>query len=341
MGRFDYARSVCLSCLLVLASVAVNAQSTNGPGVSLTGTVYADGTNQRLANATVDLCDEQGNRMEQTNGNEAGEFSFRGIPAQNYMLRVRAEGFEAAELHIDLRLSSERGLPVMLKPIRLPGSRVPDRATISAHELAMPEPARDLVTSGKQKLYKDKNAPGALRDFQSAISKAPDYYEAHYQAGMAYLTLQNEGQAEKEFRKSVEMSGKKYGDADIALATLLLQRKEAAEGEGLLRAGLAVNPNSWPGQIELGKLELSRGHLELALAAAEKAESLAPLQPMVYRLLAVVHLQQKDYSAAVSDLDSYIRLDPDSPGGMRAKELRAQVANQLAKSQGQTVSASK
>jgi lipoprotein NlpI len=60
------------------------------------------------------------------------------------------------------------------------------------------------------------------------------------------------------------------------------------------------------------------------LAAAEQAATLATAQPVVYRLLAVIHLRQKDYPALLADLDAYLRLDPDSPAGLRAKELRAQ-----------------
>lgn len=137
---------------------------------------------------------------------------------------------------------------------------------------------------GKGKLYAEKNPQAALPDSQSATQQARTFYEAYYQAGMAYLTLQNSAEAEKQFQKSVDVSVKQSPDADIALGTLLLHRRQTGEGEALLRRGLAGNPHSWPGQVELGELELSRGHLEPARTAAEKAVELAPQQPLVYRL---------------------------------------------------------
>ena len=149
---------------------------------------------------------------------------------------------------------------------------------------------------------------------------------------MAYLALQNPAEAEIQFRKSLDLSQKKYADANIALATILIHRNEVREGEPLLREGLASNPHSWPGQFELGELELSRGHLEPALAAAQTAAQLAPQQAVVYRLLAVIHLRQKNYLALITALDSYIELDPNSPAGLRAKELRAQAEKQMADS---------
>ena len=76
----------------------------------------------------------------------------------------------------------------------------------------MPAKARDLMQSGKKKLYEDKNSPGGLADFQQAISLAPGYYEAHYQLAMAYLSLGNNAEAEKSFRKAIEVSGDKCGE---------------------------------------------------------------------------------------------------------------------------------
>ncbi len=334
MGRIDFFLGVLLCALLLPARTpgfflsSVSAMSTYG----LTGSVSSEGGNQRLARARVVLCDGGGNPLEESATSDSGEFSFQNLWPGHYILRVAAVGYEAAELELDLSFSPEHGINVSLKPERNAAIAPPSGAIISAHELAMPKSARDLLASGKEKLQTQKNPQAALRDFQSAIGQAPTYYEAYFQSGMAYLTLQDSGQAETQFRKSMELSQKKYPYADIALGTLLLHRNVADEGESLLRHGLALNPNSWPGQLELGELELSRGHLELALSAAEKAAGLAPQQAMVYRLLAVILLRQKNYPALVSALDSYIELDPDSPAGLRAKELRTQAEQQLANS---------
>jgi predicted Zn-dependent protease len=309
--------------------------------LSFTGTIFVDGTNTRIAHASTTLCDDGGSLLQQSSSTDDGEFSFQGLRPGPYILKVQASGFESAALHVNLSFASQRGVSVMLKPIRDARAPAPGGQTISAHELAMPAPSRDLFEGGKKKLYLEKNAQAALRDFQSAIQKAPDFYEAYYQAGIAYLSLQNSTEAESYFRKSVDLSNKQYPGADIALGTLLLQHGEAQQGEPLLRQGLAANPRSWQGQFALGELEASRGHLESALAAAEQAAALAPAQPVVYRLMAVVHLRQKDYPALLADLDAYLRLDPDSPAGLRAKELRAQTEKQLLNGTKTQVSAEK
>ena len=333
MGRIDFFLGVfALSLLLSAGAPGIKYAAASESVFALTGSVVSDGSNGRIVQARVVLCDDGGTPLEEMFTNESGDFSFQGLRPGHYLLRVQARGYQDAEIHADLSLASERGLAVTLKPVPPETVSKPGEQTISVHELSMPEAARNLLASGKKKLYVEKDSQAALHDFQSATRQAPTFYEAYYQAGMAYLALQNSIEAEKQFQKSVEISQKKYADADIALGTLLLHRGQTGEGEPLLRLGLAGDPRSWPGQVELGELELSRGHLDLAQAAAETAVQLAPQQPFVYRLLAVIQLKEKNYAAAVSTLDSYIQLDPDSAAGVRAKELRAQVEKELGNS---------
>ncbi len=340
MPRIRAVRVVLSLVPFLVAATAALPRPPQKPAVALTGSIFSDGTNQRIARASIALCDDGGIVLRESPTDD-GEFSFQGLQPAHYILKVQATGFDSAELHIDLSFTSQRGLSVMLKPARISQAPAARGQTISAHELAMAESSRNLLASGKKKLYSEKNAEAALKDFQSSIQKSPQFYEAHYQAGMAYLSLKNPAEAENEFRKSVDLSKKQYPDADIALGTVLVERGESREGEPLLREGLALNPRSWQGQYALGKMELTRGHGGPALAAAQQAAALAPNQPVVYRLLAGIHLRQKNFAALLTDLDAYLQLDPDSPAGLRAKELRAQVENQVGAASAPTISAKK
>lgn len=336
MGRIDFFLGVSFLVVCLALPAAGCAQSSRSFSASLNGTVYSRLDNQHISHATVHLCDDAGNPLEQTSSSDSGEFAFGHLRLSRYRLRVEADGFDPAELQVDLSLGSQRAVSASLTPAHSSNQPLPAASTISARELSIPQAARDLLASGKRKLNIDKNPQSALLDFQSAIAKAPGYYEAHYQAGLAYLALQNSSEAESSFRESLELSEQKFPDAEMALGTLLIHRGQTSEGETLLRSGLALKPDFWPGLFELGGLELSRGHLRAALDAAEKARSAAPLQPVVYRLLAVIHLQQKDYASTLDNLDAYLRLDPDSQAGQRAKQLRAETLEHLSGSQAAT-----
>jgi len=302
------------------------------PAADLTGVVYSESTNQRIRHASVWLCDSGGDRMQESITTDSGQFAFLGLHSGSYILKVSAQGYEPAEMPVEVNFSTERGVSVFLKTSKTSATGAPAGSSISAHELSMPESARTLVDAGKKKLYAEKDAQGALSDFESAVARAPAYYEAYYLIGITYLNLQNTAEAEKDLQKSVDLSNQSYADADLALALLWINRRDTARGEPLLRHGLELNPNSWLGFFELGKLELYRGEFEHALEAAGKARALAPDQPLVYRLLSLIHLKQKNYAAALNDLDAYIRLDPDSPDGLHAKEIRADTQKRLADS---------
>jgi tetratricopeptide (TPR) repeat protein len=99
-----------------------------------------------------------------------------------------------------------------------------------------------------------------------------------------------------------------------------------AKPTSAIRRGLQLSPNFWLGHYELGRALLNQKRIREAQDSAEHARLLAPGTPIVYRLLANIHLQQKDYPALLQDIDEYLTLDPNSPAGLRAKELRDQIA---------------
>ncbi|HXN72414.1 MAG TPA: tetratricopeptide repeat protein [Candidatus Acidoferrales bacterium] len=332
MSRLCIATAVLISTLIIPSRVfAQGLGANNTDAVSLTGTIYSEKSKRPVEQANVRLNDTGGNLIEQTITTESGEFDFRGIRRSNYILTVEAAGYQSDSLHIELSFASDRGISVYLKPKETDPAAVFSAANISAHEMSMPQKARDLLASGEKKLYSDKNPKMALLDFQQAVSVAPSFYEVYYQIGMAYLTLGTRDEAEKSFRKSVEVSNDKYGEPLIGLASLLIDTGDIAQSEQMLRHGLELSPSDWFGHYQLGRILFNQDKFAEALKSAEQARSLAPNAPIVYRLLSNIHLSQKDYPALIQDLDVYIKLDPDSPAGVRAKEIRKQAEEQISK----------
>jgi tetratricopeptide (TPR) repeat protein len=313
-------------CVLVCPHVAY-AQLPNSR--SAAGTVFADGGAARLQDVMVRLHDSGGRTVLQSATSSSGQFNFNGLPAGMYLLELQAAGFQNAEVRLDLSFSSESGLTIYLKPVVT--STVPSAAgaSISAHELSIPEGVRKLYIEGKKKLYGENKAQEALADFEKALKQVPEFYEARYQVGMAYLGVGKTEDAEKSFRKCIADSHDKYGNADIALGTLQLDRGETEAGENQIRHGLELSPYAWMGYYQLGRLEALRGQLESAETYADQARRFSPATALVYQLLANIHMKQKNYSALLDDIDAYVRLDPNSPAGIRAKEIREKIQKQM------------
>lgn len=325
---------VCILLLTVgwfaMPSSTVAQMGGGSNSVKLTGTVFSNPGNRPIDHAMVRLTDPGGNLIQRSATNDSGEFAFRDIVRGRYHLEVEAIGYEPAEIQVDLSFMSEKGIVVELRPEKKETPEVTNVGRIvSAHEMNMPQFARELVSTGREKLYTEKKPQESLKDFERAVAKAPDYYEAYYEMAMAQVQLGRPQDAEKSFRKSIEVSGDKYGDASIGLGTLLFEKGETNEAELDVGRGVKLSPNSWLGHFELGKIELSKNRLDDARKSAELARSLAPNAPIIYRLLANIHVKQGDYPALLQDLDNYIELDPDSPAGLRAKQLRAQVSQKI------------
>jgi tetratricopeptide (TPR) repeat protein len=336
MNRRVSSSSVLFVLLLVFPRQAVAQRSGASSQANLpsstavvTGTVYSQTGDHPVMQARVQLCDGGGNMLSQEITTDNGQFSFRGLERNNYILQISADGFAPASTSVDLSYNSERGMPIYLKPISTEAGEGIAPARVSAHEMTMPKAARDAFVAGRKKMYVDKNAQGALVDFQAAIAAAPGYYEVFHQMALVEISLGKSADAEAHLRRTIELSGDKYGEADVSLGTILLDRGQATDGEKTLRRGIELSPDFWLGHYELGRALLNQEKLSEALKSGEQARSLSPGTPIVYRLLSNIHLREKDYAALLEDIDSYIKLDPDSPAGIRAKALREQVARKV------------
>jgi len=323
-------KQICI-LLLVLITPSKTVSQLGHNTATVSGMVLTEGRNQRITQVLVRLCDVGGNLIEQLITSDSGEFAFRGVQLGRYILTFEANDFQNAEVHLDLSFASDRGMTVYMKPVAAEPTAAPPGPTVSAHELSIPQNARDLVASGKKKVYVDKNPEAGLQEFQYAVAVAPGYYEAYLEIAMAYLSMGKVNEAQENFRKSIDVSHDTYGDADVGLGTVLVEKGDLDSGEKTIRRGVELNPNSWRGFYELGKLDLGRDHLDLSLKSAERARTLAPNTPIIYRLLANIHLRQKNYADLLGDLDAYIRLDPNSPAGLRAVQMREQIAQEAAK----------
>jgi tetratricopeptide (TPR) repeat protein len=318
---------------LLLLPFSVRAQkdpltNTLQNNLSATGNVYLVDMAHPAANILIHVRSEQGSDLADTSTNEAGYFNIYNLKPAIYTIDIDLNGFRRSETSIDLQFGSIRNVLITLTPA---SGQASDRTagTVSTHELSIPAKAREMMQAGKIKLYEHNDAAGAIEDFSEALKIAPNYYEAEYQMAMAYLTQGKREEAAASFQTSIDLSEKKYGPGFIGLGTLAIDKQDTQTGEKLVRQGVALNPDYWLGHFELGRALFNEGKTDEAAKAADQAKSLAPNEPITYRLLTMIHLKQKDYRAAVADIDEYVKLDPDSAAGRRAKELRSQVAQKI------------
>src|ERR1700688_3531268 len=172
---------------------------------------------------------------------------------------------------------------------------------VSLRELRTPIKALRAYAKGTELLAKN-DAEASLRLFQRAISEYAGYYEAYDRIGSANLKLWRVPEAERAFRKSIDVSGGQYAHPLLALGAILDDHMNFAEAESVIRKGLSLDPDSWRGHYYLALALFGLNRFADAEQSAQEALRRKPDFPEAQLLLSNIHSHEKDYRSLVSDL---------------------------------------
>src|SRR6202049_4280770 len=195
-GIFSALFSVC--ALLVMAGSARaqkppvnnrNPSPTITRTYSVTGRVSDASDHTMLNSVRVELRSFGGAMVASAFTNGDGNFDLENVTRGSYMLVVEEMGYQSSSQRVDVDRSVV-GVSVDLQKLTGPtGTSAQGSATISARELSIPRKAHDAMEKGLNLLYAKSDYPGSLKQFQQAIEKYPDYYEAYTQGGLAHLKM--------------------------------------------------------------------------------------------------------------------------------------------------------
>ena len=323
--------AVCWLC----AAGSLGQQNEHSRGLSISGFVRDADTNQLISAATLEI--------QRTSGESAsaplvsgtrGEFQFNGISSGDYTLTTTAKGYERESTPIFLG-----GVPLSNVTIRLrrteskrptaPGDRV------SAHELSIPEHARDEFDRGMKLMAASKpDYKKALSHFERATKEFPDYYEAFAQMGIAQHHLGDKGAAEQALRKSAELSSDHYLDALSLLAQMLNDAGRYSEAESFARTCATQDESAWGCFVELARSLAGMKRLNEAETIATKASELNPSNAPTFLVLGNIHIQEHKYEAVVRDFDAYLKLNPSGPESEQVRATEEQCRRAIARSKG-------
>src|SRR2546426_703690 len=106
-SRFHLMSTLLLSCLI---PPAAEAQATG----DLKGMIQ-DPTGSAVPNARLKLQNRTNSGEAAATADETGQFQFTGLPVGQYILKVKAHGFEDAEVPVSVRAASARAIQVRLE----------------------------------------------------------------------------------------------------------------------------------------------------------------------------------------------------------------------------------
>jgi len=320
-----------LTCLLVQPLAAQQGMDAvpEDQG-SIRGVVRDAATGREVADARVDLSAIAGGSLSSDTTGSTGQFSLDSVPTGSYTITVQHPDYLTLTQQVNTSGQPIFGMQLNLrkKPAAAGAANSgpsSESSAAPARVTGIPSAAQDAMNRGVDLLYVKSDARGSMSQFERAIREYPSFYEAYTHIGIANTSLGNNAEAEKAFRKAIELSEEKYADAYAGLAVILSNTKRFAEAEAACRKLIELSPNDWRGHGELARALYGLKRYQEAEAPADMAAKLAPDNPTLQLMRSSIHLELKNLPAMLEDLDAYLKLVPSGAEADRMRELRAKV----------------
>jgi len=180
---------------------------------------------------------------------------------------------------------------------------------------AQDDDAEDAVAifNQAQELHEKGDLAAAIDLYKKALKVVPEFPEAEYQCGSAYLGLGKRHEAESAMRRAVELRPD-WTLALTSLGSILLENGKLAEAEGPLTRAIELDEQSFPALAALAELRLRtkapssvlQGLLEKIAAVTAKAKPTASL----WTARAALENALGQRGAAKASLVNALKLDP-------------------------------
>jgi tetratricopeptide (TPR) repeat protein len=197
-----------------------------------------------------------------------------------------------------------------------------------------PSPTDDAVALFNQ--GQDEHAKGgfskAIEFYDKALKIIPEFPEAEFQKGNAYLSLGKKMEAEASFRHAIDLRSE-WPLPIIALGTLLERRGEFVEAEKLLNRAILLDSSSFPAYSALAELKLqtkaSPDALKPLLEKVRSFSSKANPSATVFTTEASLENALGDKPAAKKSIERALAIDPNSKAALYQKANIAVAENDL------------
>ena len=316
---------VMVTLLVGISHEFATAQSRN----SIVGAVYTN-TRQPLENLRVELLDEVDGLISSTRTDGGGRYGFYNLTSGTFQVRVLTVGteFQSRTERVTIlgallggRSSTSEQLDIILIPKNNSGGNAPGAVFVQD----VPKNARRLYEQATKDLTEDKEKDKGIAGLQQALEVFPDYYAALDLLGQEYVKRENYTAARDVSSRAVKVNPRSYsswytlGYAQYKLRTL-------GESAQALEKAASLNSAFANTYLLLGTVLRIQQKWEAAEKNIKQAKSLSkkPI-PEIHWQLALLYNQTQRYQEAADELDTFLKIQPDSRDAEQIRKLIIQL----------------
>jgi tetratricopeptide (TPR) repeat protein len=198
-------------------------------------------------------------------------------------------------------------------------ARLQTRAGDSAAALATLAQARDLAPNSEDVLsalaqvgLAAKLPMPAVLTLQALTRICPSVAQYHYLLGVGLMAVGHMPAAEDALREANRLEPERPLTL-LALGLVLNNRKQFADARTALARSVELQPDSLEAVAALAEAQVGLGDLEGATLHARRVLDRAPTNATANLVIALILMEQKNYTGARDALMKAIAADPDSP----------------------------
>ena len=277
----------------------------------------------------------------------SGNFDFRNLAPGAYYISITLEGYEPVHQMVEVFNSfGTASVTIMLnkpavefreRPAGLDAAD-PDIVDVSQMKENFPKKAIQNYEKALDERQKGR-VESAVKLLEEAVQLAPTFFHAHNNLGIMYQSLKRYEDAEREYKRSRELSAKAERPL-INLGSLYieqshLQKTDEARGKlldqalDMLEEAIKLNPRAAVAYLLLGQANYRSDFLEEAEAAFKKAHDLDPRLGPAQLMLANIYMRLEKWQDVIDTLDVYLKENPKAADRASVEDTRARVVKNL------------
>ena len=279
----------------------------------------------------VELQNENYSTISRTRTDSTGRFTFNGIPAGRYNIKVLTSGtnYEEATESIEL-VDVVRGGSDTIYPeihLKIDKRKLPTGIGAMSGAVFLQQVPAEALKLYKQGLRDISDSAGkGFSEIDEALKLFPTYYDALNTIGCERVARQEYEKGLPYLIRAIDVNQRSFSSF-YALAYACYELNHRPEALQAARAAVVLQPNSFNAQLLYGmllRLDSRYQESEKALLEAAKLSKDTPVAEVHWQLALLYNHLGRNKQAA-DELETYLKLEPDAAKKKEIQDLIAKL----------------